>query len=62
MSKKCNQTIHLGFLKGEETRARSTDLSGLFAQSVTTATEMQQAVMVRVDRLLNNPYQPRQEI
>jgi ParB/RepB/Spo0J family partition protein len=62
MSKKGNQTIDLGFLKGEETHARSTDLSGLFAQSVTTATEMQQAIMVRVDRLLNNPYQPRQEI
>ncbi|MEO8289172.1 MAG: ParB/RepB/Spo0J family partition protein [Chloroflexota bacterium] len=60
MSKKGNQTIDLGFLKGEE--ARVTDLSGLFAQSVTTATDMQQALMVRVDRLLNNPYQPRQEI
>src|SRR5438477_3398240 len=62
MTKKSNQTIDLGFLKGEETRAHTTDLSGLFAQSVTTATEMQQAIMVRVDRLLNNPYQPRQEI
>jgi ParB family chromosome partitioning protein len=62
MAKKSNQTIDLGFLKGEETRPRTTDLSGLFAQSVTTATEMQQAIMVRVDRLLNNPYQPRQEI
>jgi ParB family chromosome partitioning protein len=62
MAKKSNQTIDLGFLKGEETRAHSNDLSGLFAQSVTTATEMQQAIMVRVDRLMNNPYQPRQEI
>jgi ParB family chromosome partitioning protein len=62
MSKKGNQTIDLGFLQGEESRTRGTDLSGLFAQSVTTATEMQQAIMVRVDRLLNNPYQPRQEI
>ncbi len=62
MAKKSNQTIDLGFLKGEDTRPRTTDLSGLFAQSVTTATEMQQAIMVRVDRLLNNPYQPRQEI
>jgi ParB/RepB/Spo0J family partition protein len=62
MSKKGNQTIDLGFLKAEESRTHTTDLSGLFAQSVTTATEMQQAIMVRVDRLLNNPYQPRQEI
>src|SRR6476620_1413289 len=62
MSKKGNQTIDLGFLQGEESRTHGTDLSGLFAQSVTTATEMQQAIMVRVDRLLNNPYQPRQEI
>jgi ParB family chromosome partitioning protein len=64
VSKKGNQTIDLSFLKGEEApvRARNTDLTDLFAQSVTTATEMQQAIMVRVDRLLNNPYQPRQEI
>lgn len=62
MAKKGNQIIDLGFLKGEDARLQSTDLSGLFAQSMTTATEMQQAIMVRVDRLLNNPYQPRQEI
>lgn len=67
MSKKGNQTIDLGFLKSEAISSstsaiRTTDLSGLFAQSMTSATEMQQAVMVRVDRLLNNPYQPRQEI
>ena len=62
MTKKGNQTIDLGFLREDDAHAHGTDLSGLFAQSVTTATEMQQAVMLRVDRLLNNPYQPRAEI
>jgi hypothetical protein len=60
MAKKANQAIDLGFLQASETapQRRTTDLSDLFAQSVASATEMQQAVMVRVDRLLDNPYQP----
>jgi ParB family chromosome partitioning protein len=59
MSKKANQTIDLDFLRGEGTR---TDLSGMFAASVTADSEMQQAVMVKIDRLLNNPYQPRDDM
>jgi ParB/RepB/Spo0J family partition protein len=64
MAKKANQAIDLGFLQASETapQRRTTDLSDLFAQSVASATEMQQAVMVRVDRLLDNPYQPRTEM
>jgi ParB/RepB/Spo0J family partition protein len=62
MAKKGNQTIDLGFLKGESEARRTTDLSGLFAQSVATVSDMQQATMVRIDRLLDNPYQPRREI
>lgn len=76
MAKKASQSIDLGFLQGGETnkqnvgigtgavadKARTTDLSGLFAQSVATVTEMQHARMIRVDRLMDNPYQPRAEI
>ena len=59
MSKKANQTIDLDFLRGEGTR---TDLSGMFAASVTAESEMQQAIMIKIDRLLNNPYQPRDDM
>ena len=64
MAKKANQAIDLGFLQADEAapQRRTTDLSDLFAQSVASATEMQQAVMVRVDRLLDNPYQPRTDM
>jgi ParB family chromosome partitioning protein len=58
MSKKANQTIDLGFLRGESTH---TDLSGMFASSVATESDMQQAAMVKIEKLLNNPYQPRIE-
>jgi ParB/RepB/Spo0J family partition protein len=59
MSKKPNPTIDLGFLQGQ---AAGTDLSGMFASSVSTESGMQQALMVKIERLLNNPYQPRLEI
>jgi ParB/RepB/Spo0J family partition protein len=59
MSKKPNRTIDLGFLQGQAGR---TDLSEMFASSVSTESDMQQALMVKVERLLNNPYQPRLEI
>ena len=71
MPKKASQSIDLGFLQGDAEqqgggavteKARTTDLSSLFAQSVATATEMQHATMIRLDRLLDNPYQPRAEI
>jgi ParB/RepB/Spo0J family partition protein len=64
MAKKANQAIDLGFLQASDAapQRRTTDLSDLFAQSVASATEMQQAVMVRVDRLLDNPYQPRTDM
>ncbi len=55
MPKKPNP-IDLGFLQGEAAR---TDLSGMFAASIAGESEMQQAVMVKIDRLLDNPYQPR---
>lgn len=70
-TKKSSQPIDLGFLQtgepeknsaGAAAPVRTTDLSSLFAQSVATATEMQHATMIRVDRLLDNPYQPRAEI
>jgi ParB family chromosome partitioning protein len=57
MPKKANP-IDLGFLQGETAR---TNLSGMFAASVANESEMQQAVMVKIDRLLNNPYQLRIE-
>ncbi|MEO5951969.1 MAG: ParB/RepB/Spo0J family partition protein, partial [Chloroflexia bacterium] len=74
MAKKASQAIDLGFLQGGEQdkqnagagavaeKPRTTDLSSLFAQSVATVTEMQHATMIRVDRLMDNPYQPRAEI
>jgi ParB family chromosome partitioning protein len=72
MAKKSTQPIDLGFLQGADAdkqaggavaeKARTTDLSSLFAQSVATVTEMQHATMIRVDRLMDNPYQPRAEI
>ena len=72
MPKKASQPIDLGFLQGGDAdkqaggavaeKTRTTDLSSLFAQSVATSTEMQHATMIRLDRLLDNPYQPRVEI
>ncbi|MGA7730767.1 MAG: ParB/RepB/Spo0J family partition protein [Chloroflexia bacterium] len=71
MPKKASRPIDLGFLQGDADKqtggavaekARTTDLSSLFAQSVATSTEMQHATMIRIDRLLDNPYQPRAEI
>ena len=71
MPKKASRPIDLGFLQGDTDKqtggavaekARTTDLSSLFAQSVATSTEMQHATMIRIDRLLDNPYQPRAEI
>src|SRR6476660_6358949 len=59
MSKKPNPTIDLGFLQEQAAR---TDLSGMFASSVSTESDMQQAQMIKIERLLNNPYQPRLEI
>jgi ParB family chromosome partitioning protein len=56
MTKKPNRTIDLGFLQGQAGR---TDLSGMFASSVSTESDMQQALLVKIERLLNNPYQPR---
>lgn len=72
MPRKASQPIDLGFLQGGDAdkqaqgaiaeKARTTDLSSLFAQSVATVTEMQHATMIRTDRLMDNPYQPRAEI
>ncbi|MFL5732568.1 MAG: ParB/RepB/Spo0J family partition protein [Chloroflexia bacterium] len=59
MSKKRDQPIDLGFLQEQAGR---TDLSGMFAASVSTESDMQQAIMVKIERLLNNPYQPRLEM
>jgi ParB family chromosome partitioning protein len=59
MPKKPPPTIDLGFL--QESAAR-TDLSGMFAASVASESDLQQAAMVKLDRLLNNPYQPRLEL
>lgn len=61
MSKKANQTIDLGFLGGQAPGAR-TDLSGLFAASVAAAGDMQQATLIKSDRLHDNPYQPRADM
>lgn len=59
MRKKANQTIDLGFLS---TEGRRTDMSGMFASSIATESDLQQAVLVKVERLENNPYQPRLEV
>jgi ParB family chromosome partitioning protein len=59
MGKKANRTIDLDFLTGVGAR---TDLSSMFAASVAMESEMQQAIMVRIDHLLDNPYQPRLEL
>jgi ParB family chromosome partitioning protein len=59
MTKKLKPPIDLGFLQEQ---AERTDLSGMFASSVSTESDMQQAQMVKIERLLNNPYQPRLEI
>ena len=56
MPKKARATIDLGFLRGDD---KGTDLSGMFAASVANESEMQKATMLRVDRLADNPYQPR---
>ena len=51
-------TIDLGFLRGEGQR---TDMSGMFAQSIASESDMQQAALVPVDSLHDNPYQPRMD-
>lgn len=51
--------IDLGFLRGDGQR---TDLSGMFAQSVASESEMQHATLVPLERLGDNPYQPRAEV
>ena len=56
MAKKTKQPINLDFLQGN---GAHTDLSGLFAASVSDAADLQQATSIPIDRLLNNPYQPR---
>jgi ParB family chromosome partitioning protein len=58
MAKKTKEPINLDFLQGNGTR---TDLSGLFAASVSDTADVQQAISVPIDRLLNNPYQPRMD-
>jgi ParB family chromosome partitioning protein len=58
MPRKTKQPINLDFLQGNDAR---TDLSGLFAASVSDAADVQQAISVPIDRLLNNPYQPRMD-
>ena len=58
MSKKANQIIDLGFLRGD---SAGKDLSGLFAASVASESDLQQATLISIDRLLDNPYQPRLE-
>src|SRR5689334_3725212 len=62
MPKKPNRAVDLGFLKADQPHGPTTNLSGLFAQSVATATDMQQATMLPIHHLLSNPYQPRQEL
>ena len=52
MAKKA-KAVDLGFLRGE---SEGTDLSGLFAASVSA---VQQAVPVKIEYLADNPYQPR---
>ncbi len=56
MSKRANQIIDLGFLKGESV---GTNLSSMFASSVAAELEMHGASMITIDRLGDNPYQPR---
>jgi ParB/RepB/Spo0J family partition protein len=56
MAKKTKQPINLDFLQGTGGR---TDLSSLFAASVSEEADVQQAISVPVERLLNNPFQPR---
>src|SRR6476661_4756080 len=56
MARKKATTVDLGFLRGEDKR---TDLSELFASSIASEGEMQQAIMVKIDRPMDNPYQPR---
>ncbi len=51
---KKSKAVDLSFLQGMGDR---TDLSGMFASSVS---DIQQAVSVKLDRLGDNPYQPRQ--
>src|SRR5688500_1631287 len=58
MPRKTKQPINLDFLQANGAR---TDLSGLFAASVSEAADVQQAISVSIDRLLNNPYQPRMD-
>jgi ParB family chromosome partitioning protein len=48
--------INLDFLQGS---GGHTDLSGLFASAVATESDMRQAIPVSIEKLLNNPYQPR---
>lgn len=55
-NRKSSKAINLDFLQGNGVR---TDLSGLFASAAATESEVRQAIPVSVDRLLNNPYQPR---
>ena len=50
------KSVDLSFLRGEGER---TDLSGLFAAGVS---DIQQARSLRVEQLLDNPYQPRQAL
>jgi ParB family chromosome partitioning protein len=48
--------INLDFLQGS---GGHTDLSGLFASAVATESDVRQAIPVSIEKLLNNPYQPR---
>ncbi len=53
---KSKKAINLDFLQGS---AGHTDLSGLFASAVATESDVRQAIPINIEKLLNNPYQPR---
>lgn len=53
---KSKKAINLDFLQGDSVR---TDLSGLFASAVATESDVRQATPISIEKLLNNPYQPR---
>jgi|GEM_PF-1355842 len=53
---KSKKPINLDFLQGDGVR---TDLSGLFASAVATESDVRQAIPISIEKLLNNPYQPR---
>jgi ParB family chromosome partitioning protein len=53
---KSKKAINLDFLQGS---SGHTDLSGLFASAVATESDVRQAIPISIEKLLNNPYQPR---